>query len=329
MSCGWSLGIIGLSAPSCWTNTRSLRDLLQQQRAAETGADRAALAPRELSPAGVARLIADARAEFQPVLAPLGRAAERHPAQRRIDALARNLDALQAGSREVDVRAAVRLLRPMHALQRWSRDPSSARLLSETLDPGTFDHNTALLEVASVFQSSGLGPELVAPTSERTADLVLRIAAGVLIEIDVKTPMALRWPEEVIRLIEPRRVVRKALRDSRGQFARDGILVIAGEAWLNGVQAFSEAARALLQERLADDAGPEARAHYERLLGLVFFSLGYREHEQGFGYALDIRWVPNPRYAGVLDVSFPGDFEGPFSFSFPSTPDPSTALTRP
>lgn len=294
----------------------------QRQRDAETGANRAPPARRELNLDGIEELIADAEVAFEPILAPLDKAAARHPARRRVAALHVNLEALIAGGNEVDLRAAVRVLRPMDVFSRWSEDPSGTRMFSESLDPGTFDHNIALLEVASVFQASGLGPELVSPGLSRTADLVLRIAAGVLIDIDIKTPKALRWPESgTIELVEPRKIIKKALRTSRGQFARDGILVIAGESWWNGVDEYAQAARALLHEPLSGDAGPEAKAHYEQLLGLILVSLGYSQQGQGYALSLTSRWVPNPRYAGSLDLHLDAELDGPFTLSFPSTPD--------
>jgi hypothetical protein len=47
--------------------------------------------------------------------------------------------------------------------ERWSRDPEFDRLVSESKDPATFDHNVLLLTLASIFEDSGLGPEVVPP----------------------------------------------------------------------------------------------------------------------------------------------------------------------
>jgi hypothetical protein len=70
--------------------------------------------------------------------------------------------------------------------ERWSRDPEFDRLVSESKDPATFDHNVLLLTLASIFEDSGLGPEVVPPGAGRAPDLRMRISARRSIEADIK-----------------------------------------------------------------------------------------------------------------------------------------------
>ena len=168
-----------------------------------------------------------------------------------------------------------------------------------------------------MLEAAQLAPELVPPSDGRTADLILRISASRFVDLDIKAPQPMRYPDrEVIRVVEPRRTIRKALRSCRGQFVRDGILVIAGEIWFGGIDAYAQAAEHLLSEQLPDDASPEARAHYEQLLGIIFASTGYEELGRSFHSRLFMRWVPNPRYAGEIALELPRDLDGPFSIAF-------------
>lgn len=252
------------------------------QRASETGTDRNIPDARQLDIAGIEGVIADARSTFEPVLDGMRHrlGSSTHPVRRLIRRLQDNVDELRSGGNVVDVRTAISLQRATAAFTGWAGDPLTSRILRESTRPASFDHNAALLQVASMLEAAQLAPELVPPmpSEGRTADLVLRISASRLVDVDIKAPRALRYPEtEIPNVVEPRRTIRKALRSSRGQFAHDGILAIAGEIWFGGIDAYAQAAEHLLSERLPDDASPSARAHYERLLGIIFASTGYEE----------------------------------------------------
>lgn len=309
-----------------------------RQRASETGTKSDAQDDARqhlLDIAGIEGVIADARSAFEPVLEALGdrRGSPRHPLLRLIRRLQNNVDALRAGSDVVDVRTVISLQRATTAFSGWAQDPLSTRIIQESTQPESFDHNVALIEVASMLDATQLGPELVAPSDGRTADLILRISANRFIDLDIKAPRALRYPEgEATKVVEPRRTIRKALRSSRGQFARDGILVIAGEIWFGSIDAYAQAAGHLLTEQLPDDASREARTHYEQLLGIIFASTGYEELGRSFRARLFMRWVPNPRYAGEIALVLPRDLDGPFEIAFwpgPKGTNPPDATTRP
>src|SRR5207302_153863 len=145
-----------------------------------------------------------------------------------IDAVEKNLQALRSGAVEVDVRSIMMLQREISAFRSWQHDPGMPRLLDESKQSEAFEHNSVLLQVATVFEQARLGAELLPPGDRRTADFALRVSATHRIEIDTKTPQALQLPSEgVFRLIPARTTLKAALRRSRGQFATSGILVIA------------------------------------------------------------------------------------------------------
>jgi hypothetical protein len=280
--------------------------------------------------------MADARSTFAAVLASLRdrRSARKHPLLRLLRDVQDNVDRICAGSVEVDVRTAITLQRVTAAFAAWAHDPSHAGLLQESTQPEGFDHNTALLQVASMLEASQLAPEFVPRSQSRTADLILRISASHWIDLDNKAPKALRHPEgRQVRWVDPRRTIASAIRRSRGQFYRDGILVISGEIWFGGIDAYMQAAERLLERALPDDASPAARAHHEQLLGIIFASTGYEELGRSFQSRSFFRWVSNPHYAGDIGLELSRDVDGPFSVSFPTRlkgtnqPDDTTSHT--
>lgn len=286
--------------------------------------------PRLLDIKGIEQVVAEARAVFEPILSRLSdRRQGRHPLPRLIRRIEDNVIALRAGASDVDVRAILSLHRATSGFSVWARDPSSVRIFQESSQPETFDHNTALLQVASMLESSQLGPELVPPREGRTADLALRVSASRSVDLDIKTPRALRFPESgSIRIVEPRETIKKALRGSRGQFGEHGLLVIAGEIWFGGIDAYADAAAKLLREPLAEQASPEARAHYRQLLGLIFAGTGYEEDGRNFRPASFMRWVKSPRYEGDIALDLPADLDGPFSIAFWPGPKATNPAAR-
>lgn len=292
----------------------------ERQRRTETGTPSTFPDSRLLDVAGIEKLIAEARSMFELTVesVPSRRGRSKHPLLRLIRELQENVTALCAGGDEVDVRAAISLQQATAAFKVWARDPSSPRILQESKQPEAFAHNVALLQVASMLEAAGLAPELVPPSKVRTADLILRISASHFVELDIKAPQSMRYPEgQVIRLVEPRRTIKQALRSSRGQFARDGILVIAGEIWFGGIDAYAEIAEHRLHEQLPTDASREARAHYEQLMGIIFAGTGYEEiGDSSFRSRLSMRWVPNPRYAGDIALDLPREVDGRYSIAF-------------
>jgi len=89
------------------------------------------------------------------------------------------------------------LQRTTLAFVRWRNDPEGSKLIEASKNPTDFDHNTALLEVATLLENAGLGPELVPRrTNEKTPDLNLRLSGTHVIEVEAKTPRALQFPAE-------------------------------------------------------------------------------------------------------------------------------------
>ena len=193
----------------------------------------------------------------------------------------------------------------------------SARLAQESVEPTAFDHNAVLLEVADIFEDAKLAPEFVPAGQSRTPDLILRISATRTIELDVKAPRALQLQREGgIEAVEPRRTIRQALTKSRGQFRTPGILVIAGDVWIGGLDAYADAAAALLSTPLPDDASVDARMHYKRLLGVLLVARGYDLKDRQYQSRLFARWIPSSRYADDIELILPPKFDGPFSIGF-------------
>jgi hypothetical protein len=278
--------------------------------------------------AGLGNLIATARMRFEPILAvvPPPRAGRltKHRLIRLIQSVEQNVQDLKAGGDTVDVRSAVRLRRAVLAFARWAKDPLNDRLMQDSVQPEAFDHNVELLEVASSLENAGLAPEFVATGSARTPDLILRVSATRLIELDVKAPRALQLPaaNQALKLLEPQQVVHRALHSSRGQFSTSGILVIAGEIWFNGIDGYANAAAKILKTPLASGASVDAREHYRRLVGVLFVSTGYNVDGSDVRSASLARWVPSPRYAEEIILTLPSEFDGPFTISFkPSLQD--------
>lgn len=300
-----------------------------RSRARETGSDLAETDPALMDIAGIEQAINDARATFDPILkvARPGRGQERpapHRLVRLIELLEENVRSLRGGDITVDVYSIMSLQRATSAYRRWAHDPSSSRLMQESTQPEAFDHNTVLLQVATLFESAHLGPELVGPSTGRTADLILRISASHLIQVDTKAPRALQRPaKNMISPVEPRRTIKRALRSSRGQFTAPGILVIAGDFWIGGLDAYAEATALLLNAPLAPDASPEARLHYQRLLGVVLVSTGYEVEERTYRARLYARWVPSPRYSERIALTLPPEFGGQFTISISPSIDSS------
>ena len=212
------------------------------------------------------------------------------------------------------------------------RDPSGLQ------GPKSFEHNVVLLQVARLLQDTGLGPEFVPAGGGRTPDLILRISATRWLQVDTKTPRAIQAPVEgeTVRLISPRETIGKALRRMRGQFSGPGSpssLEIFGStsstANGRGIDAYADAAEKFLNEAIPADASKEAITHYQRLLGILFASVGWNVEGQTYRQSLHLRWVPNPRYADIIEFSLPRNVDGPFNMSLGRVVDSGERLITP
>lgn len=283
--------------------------------------------PRRLTldAAGIEGVRERARSVFDAILPALEARYARGKREHRLPALLaiidENVKSVQAGAKEVDVLSVMELENDVALFERWSRDPEFARLLHESKDPNTFDHNILLLSFASVFDDSGFGPEIVPPGENRAPDLRMRISASRSIEADIKAPVALqRRPRESVPTKDAVDLVENAIRSSRGQFATTSILVLAGSFWIGDFDELANSAQAALGKALPPEASPEARLHRENLSGVILAStLVQYGRNRGSGafddqwdevdwtHAREFRWVPNPSYAGDLKLSFADD----------------------
>jgi hypothetical protein len=174
-----------------------------------------------------------------------------------------------------------------------------------------------------VFASAGLGPELVPiREGENTVDLALRLSVTNLIEVEAKTPRPLQLPAEepfdLPKIPAPRETIKKALDEARDQFSRDGILTIAGDCWLGGIDAYARAAEELLAAPLPAEASDKARFLRSNLLGVLLASLGYELVPDigGVRTRLFLRWVTNPAYAGPIVLTWRPDTDGRMGIRF-------------
>jgi hypothetical protein len=188
------------------------------QRAQETSGILPARESLVLDIAGIEGVVRRAKSAFAPVLSKLApRRLSRHPLGQMMAEVEANVESLRKGADVVEVFTILELDRSTQVVTRWAIDPSVDGILDESVQPEGFDHNIALLEAASVLEEAGLGPEFVATGDERSPDLALRISTSHLIQVEVKSPRALRLRSSAgATPIDARRVVKRALRSSRG-----------------------------------------------------------------------------------------------------------------
>jgi hypothetical protein len=274
---------------------------------------------KTLSVAGLRAVVAEANTLFATVSSRFTRG---HPGPSLIRSIEENASALECGDTNVvALHELLKLQRIVDAFRVWANDPAYDQILEKSEDRKHFLHDATLLQIAAMFQRIGLGPEFI-PTEamDRTADLRLRISASHTIQVDTKTPQKLQRPEPLPQdlvisadLGDARRIVRKQLRRSRGQFTAPGIVVITGDFWIHGIDHYAESTRKLLAEPLPTDASEAARAYYGSLLGVIFVSSGYEQiAERSFRSRLFMRWVPNPRYEGDVHLQLADNVEGTF-----------------
>jgi len=105
--------------------------------------------------------------------------------------------------------------------------------------------------------------------------------------------------------------------DASRQFTTDGILVIAGDFWVGGLDEYAAAATEVLNAPLPSDAS--ARDRRERLLGILLASLGFKVEQRNVATALYLRWLPNPKYAGAIDFNWQPESDGRMSIRLQAT----------
>ncbi len=183
------------------------------------------------------------------------------------------------------------LQRTTLAFVRWRNDPEGSKLIEASKNPTDFDHNTALLEVATLLENAGLGPELVPRRpNEKTPDLNLRLSGTHVIEVEARPPEPCSFRQRIRCGSTIRRPVRRseaAWTDASRQFTTDGILVIAGDFWVGGLDEYAAAATEILNAPLPSDAS--ARDRRERLLGTLLASLGFKVEQRNVATALYLR----------------------------------------
>lgn len=220
-----------------------------------------------------------------------------------------NIIELNQGGDTVDVIAAVDLQRTTALFARWRRDPSFGRVCQESKTAGAFDHNTVLLTVAAVLADSGLGPELVPPSSTATPDLLLRLSARVAVGAEVKTPEPLqRRPGYTVPVSEAARVLKGTLKKSHDQLASGQacFLVVGGAYWGHELDQYATAASTVLARRsrphLAGVVLVSTTVQYARSRGGGPWAGSWEDVD--WSPAASLRWVPNPTYCRDMSITF-------------------------
>lgn len=169
----------------------------------------------------------------------LGRASKTPPRSRHrliellefAEAAAQTLQQAETGTTSIDANLLTELMTVQACATRWRNHPAWASLrqalISETL------HTTMLLAVASylVDANNGVGIH-VNPTEQNatTADIWLEPDLKRRLDIEIKTPLALRAPRSVLTEPDAVRIVTKALKKSGRQrrATRSNLLIIGG-----------------------------------------------------------------------------------------------------
>jgi hypothetical protein len=305
-----------------------------ERRGKECGLPRPAAQRVVLDSAGIRSVVAEAKDLFEGVLTGFqGSRVSKHRLVLLISEAERNADAIDDGSREIEVISVMQLKRCCDLFARWRLDPLYDALIRASKNPPEFVHNQLVLEIAGTFADSGLGPELVEPhLDNRQPDLRLRVSARWAVEIDIKAPLALqRHPGIEVPATTAKKLIAKVIRSSRGQFSAPSILVVAGAFLAGDAQALEQSTHAALTRALRREATPLARLHHESLLGVLLLSTAVRaDRTRGSGpfsgswdevdwrSHADLRWIPNPQYALDLNLSFTADMsEYDISFKRP------------
>ncbi len=161
-------------------------------------------------------------------------ASKRHPLMVAWQSLRESVESLRTPLPSVNATAAVELYTLLNLLEKWAYHPGYARLLHSLTQHVEYLHTLGLLTVACLLQDAGNSVDFVAEGVSRTPDLRLRRGYVDCLRVEVKAPLALVRPEELIAEDEAERAVRSALRRAgtgkRGQLAsaEPAVLAIAG-----------------------------------------------------------------------------------------------------
>ncbi|MHB8507064.1 MAG: hypothetical protein ACYDGR_00235 [Candidatus Dormibacteria bacterium] len=195
--------------------------------------------------------------------------------------------------------------------RRWSHHPAWPHLVAALRNSNDVQHNVMLLTVASYLVDHGNGIGLMGrSTDRRIPDAWVRPSLLERLELEVKTPQALRGPRPTLAADEAFRILEKQLRKAgstaRGQIdpEHSGVVVVgAYHAGTTGMDVLEAAATRLLMHQ---------RKRKRHIAAVILTDIGYKltipgEPGKGDGGAmtpsLDVRVVRHPGYEGGLRLS--------------------------
>lgn len=239
--------------------------------------------------------------------------------------LERNIAAIRAGGRDVDVRSVLELTHAVDVYERGQNDPNFAGFMAAAKDPNNFRHDVVVLTAAGIMADAGLGIEFVAarPGHGRSHDLRSLVSLRHSFAAEVKAPALASeiGPSGVSE--RGRHLIREALRDAADQLPEGeaGMLVLGGPFW-QGQQLdhLVADARGLWEERgvrhpmLTAVMAVSTAAEMRRRPGTEGTPFDWSHFE--FLASMHGRWITNPNYTGHLRLEFAENLFGAFDTSF-------------
>jgi hypothetical protein len=216
------------------------------------------------------------------------------------------------GSVELDGNQLSELVATVSLFVRWRNHPAWPLLVKTLSSITEGQHSVMVLNVASYLVDAGNGVGLVFKEGKgRIADLWVRPTLLERLDLEVKTPQALRGPREspltvaeAEDLIEQQ--LKKAASTSRGQLsaAHSGILAIGGFHLGEGALDILEKAGARVLARQSDRKGHLAALAFSELSYQVTTDVGASGEAQSaqFVPTLQTRLVRHPGYKGALNI---------------------------
>lgn len=221
-------------------------------------------------------------------------------------------EAIESGSRAMNVLSVMELNLIVELFEAWDEDPAWPEMVKSLRDPGEFQH--AVVTVGAGTCLIAQGNDAAIPPKEagrRISDLIVATTAGTALAVEVKAPPSLQSRGTPIDLNQALSVVENAVRSAgtgpTGQLRPDrpGFLMVGGFHLATAeMRHLEEASASSLRRRQAD-----------HVLGVGVVSLGVRASNitvvrGGFWIApgatmesiIEIGLARNPRYARATEM---------------------------
>lgn len=182
-----------------------------------------------------------------------------------------------------------------HILSRWRHHPHFSYLAQELCSH--FHHTFSQLIAASYLSDHGnkIAFSLATQGAGRVADLYVRLSAVEMLNLEVKAPEAIEWPNDLCQRSKMKEIVKKCLSKARGQIStsKPGILIIASSCITQGFfENFEKAIQTTLRINGARRPGIAAVA----LVGLNKLSLRTGPNSIDFSESYKVIIAKNSHY---------------------------------